>query len=88
MNLITPHIPKPMRIQLPSILSALTALLFAIWPARLPAQVSGLIAIWPQNNTVELKATKQFGAYVPITPNTVNWYVNDQLGGERHPRHH
>ncbi len=45
------------------------------------AQVAGAIDIWPVNNSVELKGTKQFGAYVPINPNTVNWYVNDLQGG-------
>ena len=30
---------------------------------------------------MELGSTQQFGAYVPITPNTVVWLVNDVVGG-------
>ena len=45
------------------------------------SQVAGAMDIWPQNNSVEVGTTKQFGAYVPINPNTVNWYVNDIQGG-------
>src|SRR5262245_5783207 len=58
-------------------------LLFALMvlPAPARGQVAGSMDIWPQNNTVELGSTKQFGAYVPISPNTVNWYVNGILGG-------
>jgi len=37
--------------------------------------------LWPRNSTVELGSTRQFGAYVPITPNTVIWLVNDIPGG-------
>lgn len=45
------------------------------------AQVAGSIDLWPANSRVEVGTTKQFGAYVPISPNTVNWYVNDIRGG-------
>lgn len=38
--------------------------------------------IWPRNATVEVGTTKQFGAYVPISPNTIVWLVNDILGGD------
>jgi uncharacterized protein (DUF1800 family) len=48
----------------------------------LRAQVSGSIDIWPANNTVEVGTTKQFGAYVPINPSTVNWSVNGIVGGD------
>lgn len=45
------------------------------------AQVAGSMDIWPRDNTAEPGATKQFGAYVPINPNTVEWLVNDIVGG-------
>ncbi len=70
-----------METKLKSILGGLTALLVATFPVRSTAQVSGPIDLWPQNSTVETNATKQFGAYVPISPNTVNWFVNDIPGG-------
>ncbi|MCC7373752.1 MAG: DUF1800 family protein [Verrucomicrobiales bacterium] len=53
----------------------------SVAPLRLHAQVAGTIDLWPANNTVEIGGTKQFGAYVPISPNTVNWFVNDIQGG-------
>ena len=48
---------------------------------RLRAQVYGSIDVWPANNSVEVNGTKQYGAYVPITPSTVTWMVNDIPGG-------
>lgn len=45
------------------------------------AQISGSIDIWPANSTVEVGGTRQFGVYVPITPNTVEWLVNGSPGG-------
>ncbi len=65
----------------PTLAAILALLLSVVTGARALAQVSGAIDIWPANNSVELKSTKQFGAYVPINPNTVNWYVNDVQGG-------
>lgn len=47
----------------------------------LKAQVSGAMDVWPRDNSVELGSAKQFGAYVPINPNTVVWLVNDLVGG-------
>lgn len=58
---------------------ALLALLLTGFAAR--AQVYGAIDIWPANNSLEVGSSRQFGAYVPITPNTVNWFVNDLPGG-------
>jgi uncharacterized protein (DUF1800 family) len=46
------------------------------------AQVAGAIDVWPANGSVELSATTQFGAYVPINPNTVTWWVNGIQGGD------
>ncbi len=81
MKIITQKIPKNMSIHFQSIFYALTALVFAILPARLTAQSSGGMDLWPQNNTVEISGTKQFGAYVPLSPNTIIWLVNDLPGG-------
>lgn len=49
----------------------------ALW-----AQVAGSMDVWPANSTVETGATKQFGAYVPIIPNTITWWVNNKQGGD------
>lgn len=76
MKPITLTTPKNMRIHFQPILCALTTLVFAFLPARLTAQSSGGMDIWPQNNTVDINGTKQFGAYVPLTPNTITWLVN------------
>ena len=46
-----------------------------------PAQVAGSIEIYPGNSTVEEGGTKQFSAYVPISPNTITWSVNGVTGG-------
>lgn len=46
------------------------------------AQVYGAIDLWPRNSTVEIGGTKSFGAYVPITPNNVEWLVNGIPGGD------
>ena len=48
---------------------------------RVEAQVAGAMDVWPRDSTVELGGTKQFGAYVPINPNTIRWLVNDVVGG-------
>lgn len=45
------------------------------------AQVAGAIAVYPENSTIELESSRQFSAYVPISPNTVSWSVNDVPGG-------
>lgn len=50
-------------------------------PLSALAQVYGSIDVWPQNSTVEIGGSRQFGAYVPISPNTVTWLVNDIPGG-------
>jgi len=77
MNRILPRIP----LGLPSRWLVLALTLLGLFSARLLAQVYGPIDIWPQNNSIEVGSSRQFGAYVPITPNTVNWYVNDVQGG-------
>lgn len=45
------------------------------------AQVAGSIAVYPATSSVEFTSTKQFSAYVPISPNTITWLVNDVPGG-------
>lgn len=45
------------------------------------AQVAGSIAVYPANSAIETGSSRQFSAYVPISPNTVTWMVNDIPGG-------
>ncbi len=45
------------------------------------AQVAGPMDIWPANASLEVGSTRQYGAYVPISPNTVVWEVNGIVGG-------
>jgi len=44
-------------------------------------QVAGSIEVYPGNSTLELGGSRQFSAYVPISPNSVTWKVNDIPGG-------
>lgn len=37
--------------------------------------------IWPANASLEIGSTRQYGAYVPISPNTVVWEINGIVGG-------
>lgn len=37
--------------------------------------------VWPANAKVEVGTSQQFGAYVPISPNTIVWEVNGIVGG-------
>src|SRR5687767_1661424 len=45
------------------------------------AQVAGSIAVYPTVSSIEIGSSRQFSAYVPISPNTVTWAVNDIIGG-------
>lgn len=45
------------------------------------AQVAGAIVVYPEVSSLEVTGTRQFTAYVPISPNTVTWLVNDLPGG-------
>jgi len=45
------------------------------------AQVSGPVVVYPTAMTIEIGTTRQMQAYVPISPNTVVWTVNDIAGG-------
>lgn len=45
------------------------------------AQVAGNIAVYPENSSLEHPGTRQFSSYVPISPNTIVWSVNDIPGG-------
>ena len=42
------------------------------------AQVAGAIAVYPTTSSIEIGSSRQFLAYVPISPNTINWLVNLQ----------
>lgn len=37
--------------------------------------------VWPVQSMVEQGTSRQFGAYVPITPNTIVWEINGMVGG-------
>ncbi len=60
----------------------LAALLSVLTLGLTQAQVAGPMDVWPANSSVELGATTQFGAYVPISPNTITWSVNGKIGGD------
>ena len=54
----------------------------------LNAGVAGNIAVYPTNSSIEIDHLKiykvpgrQFTAYVPISPNTIQWMVNGIVGG-------
>ncbi len=47
----------------------------------LRAQIAGAIAVYPENSSIEVGTSRQFSAYVPISPNTITWSVNDIPGG-------
>ncbi|MGE3313052.1 MAG: DUF1800 family protein [Limisphaerales bacterium] len=55
--------------------------LLGMVPEVARAQVSGAMDIWPRNATVEVGSTRQFGAYVPISPNSIVWLINEIPGG-------
>ncbi len=39
------------------------------------------MALYPANSTIETGSSRQFTAYVPLSPNTVTWTVNGVPGG-------
>lgn len=45
------------------------------------ASRSEAIDVYPSNTTIEAGSSRQFMAYVPMTPSTVEWLVNDAVGG-------
>lgn len=49
-------------------------------PASL-GQVAGSIEVYPGNSSIEIGSSRQFSAYVPISPNGIAWSVNDIPGG-------
>jgi hypothetical protein len=53
----------------------------AVMPVMLQAQVAGSITVYPANASCEIGASLQCTAYVPISPNTVIWSINDIPGG-------
>lgn len=54
----------------------------SLGPFCVNAQVAGAIAVYPANSSTEFTSTRQFSAYVPISPNMITWLVNDIPGGD------
>lgn len=78
---VRPHLHRGRIRSFHALLLRWTLLLSVLVDRAVWAQVSGTIDVWPANSTVTIGTPKQFGAYVPIAPNTVGWYVNGILGG-------
>lgn len=63
-------------------LSVFLLLSFAVFPGpTAKAQVAGAITVYPGGATIEVGTSRQLSAYVPISPNTIIWSVNDIVGG-------
>ncbi len=62
--------------------TALFLLMISAWPSTVRAQVAGPITVYPTTSSIEVGSTRQFTGYVPISPNTVTWLVNDIPGGD------
>src|SRR5262249_5285441 len=58
-----------------------SALLLHVAAREAVAQVAGSIEVYPTTSSLEFNSTRQFTAYVPISPNTITWLVNDVPGG-------
>ena len=43
--------------------------------------MAGSITVYPTTSSLAATTTRQFTAYVPISPNTVTWAVNGITGG-------
>jgi len=77
-------LPSPRRtiLQRSAPLVALGALaLLLLFDGAARAQVAGSIVVYPETSSLEFNTTRQFVAYVPISPNTITWLVNDVPGG-------
>ncbi len=37
--------------------------------------------VYSKTASIPMKTTRQFSAYVPLSPNTITWSVNDIAGG-------
>src|SRR5476649_1880650 len=61
-------------------LAAVALVALAAAPAH--AQVAGSITVYPTTSSLDFTTTQQFTAYVPISPNTVVWSVNNIPGGD------
>lgn len=46
------------------------------------AKSAETLTVYPQNSTIEVGSTKQFTAYVPLTNTSIEWLVNDVVGGD------
>ncbi len=80
-DLHTPSVAPRRFHAFPRFLVLLLLLLPSLVGAPAGAQVAGSIAVYPANTTVEEGGTKQYSAYVPISPNTITWSVNGVPGG-------
>lgn len=76
-----PHGPLASRRRsaLATVVFASGLLLASAAPAR--AQVAGSIAVYPTSSSLAVTGTRQFTAYVPISPSTIRWAVNGVVGG-------
>ena len=77
----TPPKRHPLATRVRAVGMTLGLILGTFAPGLARAQVSGAIAVYPTTSTIEVGSSKQFTAYVPISPNTVVWSVNDIAGG-------
>src|SRR4051812_3762267 len=64
------------------LLSAAVLALASLAAAPASAQVAGAITVYPTTSTLEVASTLQYSAYVPISPNTITWMVNNIPGGD------
>ncbi len=76
-----PFISHPRLRRLGSLLTLPLLLVGLALTPRAAAQVSGSIAVYPTDSRIEAGASRQFNVYVPISPNSVVWSVNDIVGG-------
>jgi uncharacterized protein (DUF1800 family) len=64
------------------ILSAAVLALCSLLATGASAQVAGQITVYPTTSSLEVTSTLQYTAYVPISPNTITWMVNNIPGGD------
>lgn len=78
---LAPQTTRPRPRRLARFVGAAVLLLALCGGFHAPALVAGSLAVYPENSSLELGGSRQFTAYVPLTPNTVVWSVNDLVGG-------
>src|SRR5262245_61372826 len=75
--MLTRSLPRPSKRLL---LLSIALVMAGALPAR--AQVAGSIAVYPTTSSLDVPGSRQFSAYVPISPNTITWSVNGIVGGD------